>query len=64
MSEFHHVSVMPEETIGGLLTARDGVYVDCTLGGAGHAFRIASALSSEGWLIGIDQDAAAIAAAS
>ena len=33
---FHHVSVMPEETIGGLLTTRTGVYVDCTLGGAGH----------------------------
>ena len=63
MGEFHHVSVMPEETVGGLLTARDGVYVDCTLGGAGHAFRIASELTSEGWLIGIDQDAAAIAAA-
>ena len=54
---------MPEETIGGLLTTRDGVYVDCTLGGAGHALRIASELSTEGWLIGIDQDAAAIAAA-
>ena len=63
MGEFHHISVMPEETIGGLLTTRDGVYVDCTLGGAGHALRIASELSTEGWLIGIDQDAAAIAAA-
>ncbi len=63
MGEFHHISVMPEETVGGLLTTRDGVYVDCTLGGAGHALRIASELSSEGWLIGIDQDAAAIAAA-
>ena len=63
MDTFHHVSVMPEETVGGLLTSKDGVYVDCTLGGAGHAGRIASALSSEGWLIGIDQDAAAIAAA-
>ena len=63
MGGFHHVSVMPEETVGGLLTTRDGVYVDCTLGGAGHALRIASELSSGGWLIGIDQDAAAIAAA-
>lgn len=63
MDGFHHISVMPEETIGGLLTTRDGVYVDCTLGGAGHALRIASELSTEGWLIGIDQDAAAIAAA-
>ena len=64
MGGFHHISVMPEATIGGLLTTRDGVYVDCTLGGAGHALRIASELSPEGWLIGIDQDAAAIAAAS
>ncbi len=63
MDEFHHISVMPKETVEGLFTAADGVYVDCTLGGAGHAFRIASRLSEKGWLIGIDQDAAAIAAA-
>ncbi len=62
MAEFHHVSVMPEETIGGLLTSRDGTYVDCTLGGAGHAARIVRCLSPAGRLIGIDQDAAAIAA--
>ena len=62
MAEFHHISVMPEETIGGLVTSRDGIYVDCTLGGAGHASRIVRRLSPSGRLIGIDQDAVAIAA--
>ncbi len=60
---FQHVSVMPKETVEGLLSTTAGVYVDCTLGGAGHSLRIASRLAPEGWLIGIDQDAAAIAAA-
>ncbi|MBQ7516354.1 MAG: 16S rRNA (cytosine(1402)-N(4))-methyltransferase RsmH [Schwartzia sp.] len=62
MTAFHHISVMPEETIRGLVTSRDGTYVDCTLGGAGHASRIVQHLSPAGRLIGIDQDAAAIAA--
>ena len=60
---FQHVSVMPKETVEGLLSRTAGVYVDGTLGGAGHALRIASRLSPAGWLIGIDQDAAAVAAA-
>lgn len=60
---FHHLSVMPEETVQGLLTALDGTYVDCTLGGGGHAAAIAAALLPAGRIIGIDQDAAAIAAA-
>ena len=60
---FHHVSVMPEEVLDGLLTDPDGIYVDCTLGGAGHAGRLAEKLSAKGWLIGIDQDAEAIKAA-
>lgn len=60
---FHHVSVMPEEVIGALVTDPDGTYVDCTLGGAGHARRIAERLSPKGRLIGLDQDAEAIAAA-
>jgi len=64
MAEFHHVSVMPEETIAGLVTDPAGTYVDCTLGGAGHAGRIAKLLRPEGRLIGIDQDAAAIQAAA
>ena len=61
--EFHHVSVMPEETIRGLLTDRSGIYVDCTLGGAGHSGRIAEQLTENGRIIGIDQDAEAIEAA-
>lgn len=62
--EFHHISVMPRETIAGLVTDRDGVYVDCTLGGAGHASRIAELLSAKGRLVGIDQDSSAIEAAT
>lgn len=62
--EFHHISVMLEETVKGLVTNKDGIYVDCTLGGAGHSSRIASLLSEQGRLIGIDQDADAIAAAT
>lgn len=61
--EFHHVSVMLEETVKGLVTNKDGIYVDCTLGGAGHSHRIAEMLTTKGRLIGIDQDEAAIAAA-
>lgn len=61
--EFHHISVLPQETIRGLVTDPAGTYVDCTLGGAGHAGRIAARLTTAGRIIGIDQDAAAIAAA-
>ena len=39
--EFHHISVMLEETVKGLVTNKEGIYVDCTLGGAGHSHRIA-----------------------
>lgn len=60
---FSHKSVLPDETIEGLQIKPDGVYVDGTLGGAGHSSVIASKLSGQGRLIGIDQDAAAIAAA-
>ena len=63
MTNFHHVSVLPEETLAALRIRPDGIYVDCTLGGAGHAGRIAAHLSSKGRLIGIDQDDLAIAAA-
>lgn len=62
--EFHHISVMPEETVSGLVTNLEGTYVDCTLGGAGHSKRIADMLSPAGRLIGIDQDTSAIAAAT
>ena len=63
MTDFHHVSVLPEESLAALRIRSDGIYVDCTLGGAGHAGRIAAHLSSKGRLIGIDQDDLAIAAA-
>lgn len=61
--DFSHVSVLLEETVGQLVTDPDGIYVDGTLGGAGHSFEICSRLSGQGRLIGIDQDADAIAAA-
>lgn len=61
---FHHISVMPEETVNGLMTNLSGTYVDCTLGGAGHSLRIAKRLSENGRLIGIDQDESAIEAAT
>ena len=61
--EFHHVSVLPKETLEALQIRPDGIYVDCTLGGAGHAGRIAAQLSPAGHLIGIDQDEVAIDAA-
>lgn len=61
---FGHVSVLLEECIRELNIKPDGIYVDGTLGGAGHASRVAAALSKSGRLIGIDQDADAIAEAS
>ena len=60
---FDHISVLLQETIDGLDIKPDGIYVDGTLGGAGHAFQVCSRLSNRGRLIGIDQDAAAIEAA-
>ena len=62
--DFHHVSVMLEETVQGLVTDPDGTYVDCTLGGGGHSHRITELLSDKGRLIGIDQDEAAIKASA
>ena len=61
--EFSHRSVLLDECIEGLAIKPSGIYVDGTAGGGGHSFHIASALS-DGRLIAIDQDAAAIAAAS
>ena len=63
MSEFHHISVLLDECIDGLNIKPDGVYVDGTLGGAGHSFQIAARLST-GRLIGIDRDPVALAAAA
>ena len=62
MSEFHHVSVLLEECIEGLNIKPDGIYVDGTLGGAGHSSRIAAKLTT-GRLIGIDRDPIALKAA-
>lgn len=62
MSEFHHVSVLLEECIEGLNIKPDGIYVDGTLGGAGHSSRIAERLTT-GTLIGIDRDPVALTAA-
>ena len=62
MSEFHHVSVLLEECLQGLAIKPEGIYVDGTLGGAGHSSRIAASLTT-GRLIGIDRDQVALAAA-
>ena len=62
--EFKHKSVLLEETIDNLNIKPDGIYVDGTLGGAGHSYQIAKRLTGGGRLIGIDQDADAIAAAT
>lgn len=61
--EFVHQSILLEECLDFLNIKPDGVYVDGTLGGGGHAYHIASRLTSGGRLIGIDQDADAIHAA-
>ena len=61
---FEHVSVLLNETVDGLNVKPDGVYVDATLGGGGHAYEVCRRLGSKGRFIGIDQDAAAIEAAS
>ena len=53
---FGHYSVLLNETVDSLNIKPDGVYVDCTLGGAGHSNLIASRLSEKGRLIGIDRD--------
>ena len=60
--EFKHISVLLEETIEGLDIKPDGIYVDGTLGGGGHAFEVCKRLSEKGRFIGIDQDEAAIKA--
>lgn len=58
------MSVLLQETVDNLITKTDGIYVDGTLGGGGHSFEICSRLTGGGRLIGIDQDADAIAAAT
>ena len=62
MSEFHHVSVLLNEAVEGLNVRPDGIYLDGTLGGAGHSAEIAKRLGT-GTLIGVDRDPKALAAA-
>ena len=62
MSAFHHISVLLEECLDGLNIKPDGIYVDGTLGGAGHSAQIAKRLTT-GRLIGIDRDPVALSAA-
>ena len=61
--EFKHRSVLLEETVNGLNIRPDGIYVDGTLGGGGHAYEICRRLGDKGSIVGIDQDEAAIEAA-
>ena len=61
--EFKHVSVLLNECIEALDIKENGIYVDCTLGGAGHSSHILKNLSIDGMLIGIDQDKDALSAA-
>ena len=62
MTQFHHVSVLLQECLDGLNIKPDGIYVDGTLGGAGHSCQIAKRLTT-GRLIGIDRDPIALKAA-
>ena len=62
MIEFHHVSVLLQECLDGLNIKPEGIYVDGTLGGAGHSRQIAARLTT-GRLIGIDRDPVALQAA-
>ncbi len=58
--EYSHFPVMLDETVSALDVVPDGIYVDCTLGGAGHTKEILSRLSQNGRVIGIDRDASAL----
>jgi len=61
-TEFKHISVLLDETIEGLAIKPDGIYVDGTMGGAGHGYEVCKRLGPGGRYIGIDRDEAAIAA--
>ena len=53
---FEHISVLLYETVDGLNVKPDGIYVDATLGGGGHAYEVCRRLGEKGSIIGIDQD--------
>ncbi len=61
---FEHKSVLLDECIEGLNIKPNGIYIDGTLGGAGHSYEICKHLGKDGLLIGIDQDENAIEASS
>lgn len=60
MTEFQHYTVMKKETVDGLDLQPDGIYVDCTLGGAGHSEYLLQQLNPTGHLYAFDQDQKAI----
>ncbi|MGX7038922.1 16S rRNA (cytosine(1402)-N(4))-methyltransferase RsmH [Vagococcus fessus] len=60
MKEFNHTTVLLNETVDMLDIKEDGIYIDCTLGGAGHSSYLLSQLSEEGHLYAFDQDQIAI----
>ncbi len=62
--EFSHIPILPEACLGFLEPQRGGTFVDCTLGGGGHAELVLRALSGRGRLIGIDRDSEALRAAA
>lgn len=64
LMEFKHTSILLHESVDFLITDKNGIYVDCTMGGAGHSSAFAAQLEAGGMLIGIDQDDDAIAAGS
>ena len=61
MNDFFHISILLEPCLDALEIQSDGVYIDATLGGAGHSFHIASRLSDAGTLLCIDRDKEALA---
>ena len=60
MDKFEHTTVLLHEAVAGLAVKKNGVYVDCTLGGGGHSKQILNALSASGHLYAFDQDQTAI----
>lgn len=62
--EFKHTSILLAESVEFLITDKNGIYVDCTMGGAGHTSAFAAQLEAGGMMLGIDQDDDAIAAGS
>lgn len=58
--DFKHISVLLEQSVQNLNIKKNGIYVDCTMGGGGHSEKIVSQLSSDGMLIGIDRDTEAL----